>query len=116
MTWLICCFLPLLIIWWARRKRRRGEEQKRIIRLIQTKKRKGGLTMSESINKFVGKLCLITTFGTTVEGVVESQEGNWLTVRTNEGENNTEIVNIDYISRIREYPLNKNGKKKMVFS
>lgn len=66
---------------------------------------------NEVIKKFIGKDCIITTFQTQINGVIESIEDNWVILRVGD---KTEIVNIDYISRIREYPLKKNGKKKLI--
>ena len=39
-------------------------------------------------------------------------EENWLEVEDKDG--NKQILNTDYITRIQEYPRNKNGKKKAV--
>lgn len=86
------------------------ELQKSII--FKLKKKREELRMSnEVIKKFIGKDCIITTFQTQINGVIETIEENWVILRV---EDKTEIVNIDYISRIREYPLKKNGKKKLI--
>lgn len=69
--------------------------------------------MIELIQKFIGKECLIYCINseTAVEGTIQQLEGGWITVVNNDSE---EIINIDYIVRIREYPRSKNGKKKSV--
>lgn len=69
--------------------------------------------MSELIQKFIGKECLIYCINSeaTIEGTIQQLEGGWITVVNNDSE---EIINIDYIVRIREYPRSKNGKKKSV--
>lgn len=65
--------------------------------------------MFELAQKFIGKECLIYTFNSQLEGVItEVTEGAILVQKGD----SVEAVNFDYIVRIREYPLNKNGKKK----
>ena len=67
--------------------------------------------MSEQMQQFIGKECLIYTLNAQVTGTVEAVEGNWLAVRTADSAQ-ADLINLDYISRIREYPRNKAGKKK----
>ena len=56
--------------------------------------------MNELIQCFVGKHCRIySENGNCVQGVVEKVEGNWVSVQTKTG---TELVNLDYVSRIKE--------------
>lgn len=106
-TNLICIFLPIFIFYIVSLIKKK-ELQKCIINKIKNKK-EGGIEMNEIIKNFIGKECLIYTFQTQISGVIESLENNWISVRT---ESSSEIVNIDYISRIREFPKNKKGKKK----
>lgn len=67
--------------------------------------------MNEIIKNFIGKECFIHTFQTQLVGTIESLEDNWISIKNANG---LEIVNIDYISRIREFPRNKKGKKKFI--
>ena len=69
--------------------------------------------MNEVIQRYIGKDCLIylSLSSTVVTGNVINLNDNWLTVKTKDGE---ETVNLDYIIRIKEHPVNKNGKKKSV--
>ena len=61
---------------------------------------------------FIGKECLIYIFnGTQVSGTVTEVSDGAIRVESKE---RTEIVNLDFVLRIREYPLKKNGKKKSV--
>lgn len=61
--------------------------------------------MNELVRRFVGKQCTIySENGNTVQGTVEAVEGNWVSVKTKAG---TELVNLDYISRIKEKPEKK---------
>lgn len=68
--------------------------------------------MKALAEKFVGKECLVYTLNSQqVSGtIVEVSDGALLIDNGKE----SEVVNIDYVIRIREYPKNKNGKKKSV--
>ncbi len=56
--------------------------------------------MNELIQRFVGKQCQVySENGNSVQGVVDTVEGNWVSVQTKTG---IELVNLDYVSRIKE--------------
>lgn len=83
-------------------------QQKRNLLKIRRKRRrrKEEIDMNELVQRFLGKNCYIylgTAEGNLL-GVIEAVEGNWVSVRTKEG---TEIVNLDYICRIKEKPAKK---------
>lgn len=78
------------------------------------KKKRVVVCMSHIIEKFIGKDCLISLgSGSTADGIVKSVTDGWVELEDRDG--NMQAVNVDYISRIREYPKNKNGKRKTVF-
>ena len=68
--------------------------------------------MIELAGKFIDKECLIYSFdGHQYEGIIkEVAEGAILV----EKKGMIEAINLDFVIRIREYPRNKNGKKKSV--
>lgn len=69
--------------------------------------------MPHMIEKFIGKDCLVNLgSGGTADGVVKLVCEGWVEIEDRTG--NIQAVNIDYICRIREYPRNKNGKRKSV--
>lgn len=68
--------------------------------------------MNELIKNFIGKECIVYTLQSQVTGIIEKVEDNWISIKKDD---NIEIVNIEYINRIREYPRKKNGKKKTIF-
>lgn len=73
--------------------------------------------MNEMMKRFIDKEVIITTLNNDIsmlEGFVREVNENWLVVETNE--KGLDVVNIDYIIRIREYPRKPNGKKKTIFS
>ena len=68
--------------------------------------------MNEIINAYVGKDCVIYLSNSgTITGNISSLNNNWITVKSKDGD---EIINIDYIIRLKEHPVNKKGKKKSV--
>ena len=69
--------------------------------------------MNEIINAYLGKDCVIylSNSSSVITGNLISLNDNWITVKTKDG---NELINIDYIIRLKEHPVNKNGKKKSV--
>lgn len=70
--------------------------------------------MSELINGYIGKdvIVWISNNSAGVVGVLKQIKDGWIEVEVKNGQ--TELLNADYISRIQEHPVNKNGKKKTV--
>ena len=103
------CMLWLIIFMTISRQRREN-----IIRIILQKRKHGEekMRMKAIAEKFVGKECLIYTLNSQqVSGkIVEVTDGALLL----DNGKQSELINFDYVVRIREYPTNKNGKKKSV--
>ena len=76
---------------------------------IRRKKRKEPTEMLELAKRFMEKECIIYTFNNQLEGTIKEINGNGLLV---ENKGKLEVVNLDFVVRIREYPRKKNGKKK----
>ena len=78
--------------------------------------KKGKVNMTEMIKNYVGKECLIytCTSSSQITGTIKSCNEGWLEVENSNGQ--CDIVNCEYITRIREYPRNKNGKKKSIIT
>ncbi len=77
-------------------------QQKKNIRRVSRaiRRKRGRLPMNELIQRFIGKQCQVfSENGNCVQGVVETVEGNWVSVQTKQG---AELVNLDYVSRIKE--------------
>lgn len=99
-------FLVLLIISMSRRKR--------MIATMVTKRKKKleRATMQEMAKRFIGKECIIYSYdGNQISGVIKEISSGAALVERNEI---LEAINLDFVSRIREYPKGKNGKKKSV--
>lgn len=85
---------------------------------IRKKRRRKELNvMNKIVTGYVGKECIIYTIGgsSVITGVVESVEDGWMIVRRFDSQE-TEAVNVEYITRIQEYPKNKKGKRKMIWA
>lgn len=101
------CFFLLLVLYLQRKK-----EKKIYIQNLIKRKRKGKNPMKELATKMLGKDCIVYTFnGEQIVGTVkEVTEGAlWIA-----NEKRSEIVNLDFVVRLREHPTNKDGKKKSV--
>lgn len=75
--------------------------EKIVLRIRRRRRRKENIDMNELVQRFLGKNCIIYlgTTGGDLRGTIEAVEGNWVSVRTKES---TEVVNLDYICRIKE--------------
>lgn len=103
----IALFILLFIVIYS------GKRNEKII-LKQIKKMKNKeerAEMTELAKRFIGKECVISTFNSQVVGVIKEVTDGAVLIENNE---NLEIINIDYIVKIKEYPRNKNGKKKII--
>lgn len=67
--------------------------------------------MTDLVKNYMGRECLIYTMNSQLAGVIKEVDGSWITVDNGK---DLEAVNLDYVIRIREYPRNKNGKKKAI--
>lgn len=111
-------FLPLLIILFlvilplfARRKRAAAVRQF----LNRKKQNKESNEMKELAKRLIGEDCIIYTITSesgSIQGVLKEVEDGGLVIEKTTGE--TEIVNLDFVTRILEYPRKKNGKKKSI--
>ncbi len=100
---LLCIILPLIA-------RRNEAVAARVIKRRKNKKEKNKMT--ELARNFIEKECMIYLFnGSQYTGTIKRvTEGAILLEKKGE----EEIINLDFIARIREFPKNKNGKKKSV--
>ena len=108
-------FLPILIILFlvilTLRKRAAAVRQF----LNRKKQNKESNEMKELAKRLIGEDCIIYTITSesgSIQGVLKEVEDGGLVIEKTTGE--TEIVNLDFVTRIREYPRKKNGKKKSI--
>lgn len=67
--------------------------------------------MREAATKFIDKECLIYLLDGQVNGIIREVTDHSLLIET---PTDCQILNLDFVVRIREYPKNKHGKKKSV--
>ncbi len=103
----IALFILLFIVIYSSKR-----NEKIILKQIKKKKNKEEREeMTELAKRFIGKECVISTFNSQVVGVIKEVTDGAVLIENNE---NPEIINIDYIVKIKEYTRNKNGKKKII--
>ena len=65
--------------------------------------------MSAMVEAYIGKDCIVYTLNNAqVTGVIREVRDGW--VRVDNGKD-CDVVNLDYVIRVREYPKNKKGKR-----
>ena len=103
----VAVFLPLI----ARRKRLAA-----IWHILNKKMRKEEADdMTELAKRFIGKECIIYTVTGSegnIKGTIKEVDEGGLIVERADG---LEAVNLEFVTRIREWPRNSKGKKKQVF-
>lgn len=83
--------------------------------LNRKKQNKEHCVMNELAKRFIGQECIIYTITSndgTVQGVIKEVNDSGMIIEKKAGE--LEIVNLEFVTRIREYPRKKNGKKQSV--
>lgn len=105
----IFLFIVIFIIF----KEEKDNSRAALRKVIKKRKLKGNLKMTELIERYIGKECVIYTCTSSMQitGIIHSCKDGWIEV---ERDGQRDIINCDYIIRIREYPKNKKGKKKSV--
>ena len=99
-------FLLLMLAIMQRQRRKTVAAVRRV-----KKNRKGHIAMLEMLERFVGKECVIYALESQINGTIRELRDGWIIVENNKG---TEALNVEFVTRIREYPRKKNGKKAMV--
>ena len=107
---ILLAILLLVIIPQITRRRRMAAVRHILNRKIQNKE--NGV-MKELAKRFIGEECIIYTITSNdgcVQGFIKEIYDGGMVIEKNSGE--LEIINLDFVTRIRQYPRKKNGKKK----
>ena len=94
-------------------RRRRLVAVKQILK--RKKQNKEHCVMNELAKRFIGQECIIYTITSndgSVLGVIKEVSDSGMLIEKKTGE--LEIVNLEFVTRIREYPRKKSGKKQSV--
>ena len=106
---LLALFLLVIIPWIMRQGRLAAVRHI----LNQKKQNKENSEMKELAKRFIGEECIIYTITSnegSIQGIIKEIDDGGMVIERNSGER--EIVNLDFVTRIRQYPRKKNGKKK----
>lgn len=109
-TWIVVILIVILCV----RKRQRTAAVMRVVR-NRRKRTEEKQAMKELAKQFIGKECMIYTvasFDGSIQGTIREVGDGGMLIEKNSGE--MELINLDFVTRIREYPRKKNGKKKSV--
>lgn len=106
---LLALFLLVIIPWIMRQRRLAAVEA-----YFESKKQnKENSEMKELAKRLIGEECIIYTITSndgSVQGVIKKIDDGGMVIEKKTGE--LEIINLDFVTRIRQYPRKKNGKKK----
>lgn len=72
--------------------------------------------MKELASQFIGKECLIYTVASDTsaeKGIIKEITENGILL---DNDGNLQAINLEYVTRIREWPRNAKGKKKTFFA
>lgn len=107
LTIFICSIMPLIIFILLDKRNKNFIIWQRI---KNRKKGRNSVIMIELIKKFIDKDCIISTVNSTHTGTIKEVTDTGVLIET---QYSKEIVNAEFIISVKEYPLNKKGKKKM---
>lgn len=114
-TWTVyfILFVAIFLIYLPRKKKRRYAANRQMLKnKIADKKGIGREIMRELAERFVGKDVYIKLLEGTVDGVISEVTDSGIVLENN---GNAQVVNLDYVMTIREYPHNKNGKRAAIW-
>jgi len=107
-------YMPIIIMWiiiiYVLLRNRRAVVVRQI---IKKRRMEGDTEMQELAKRFIDKECVITSFdgNRQYEGIIKEVTDGAILIENN---GKTEAINLGFVIRIREYPKNKKGKKKLV--
>lgn len=115
MNYYLLSFIAMFLIVFAilQGKKRKNAA---IINHRKNHKNKEIFNMKELAQKFIGKECLIYTVASdsnAEKGVIKEITENGILLDDN---GNLQAINLEYVTRIREWPRNAKGKKKTFFA
>ena len=102
--------IMLILIAYMTVKRRKAAVARN---MLKKKSEKEITQMVELAKRFIGKECIVYSFDSTHQftGTIKEVTDRALML---ENKNGLEAINLDYVIRIRAFPIGKNGKKKSV--
>ncbi len=106
---LVCWFLFVLLL---------GKRQVQTVAAHHIRKQKKEILAVEAFAKqFINKECIIYTLVAndgSIQGVIREVGDGGVLLEDKRGQK--QLINLEYVTRIREFPRNKDGKKKSVIT
>lgn len=106
-------YIPIMILWIIIFIMFRNRKSAIVKKIIKKRKMEDNTEMKELAKKFIDKECLIYAFDSSHQfgGVIKEVTDGAIWV---ENDGKVEVINLDFVIRIREFPKTKKGKKKSV--
>lgn len=102
-----------LLLWLILYEHRQQLSAAMYVSVIKRKREGKNRSMTDKFEYYIGKECQIYTMNSQqVAGTILAIEDGWITLQNDKAQQ--EVINLDFVLRIREFPLNKRGKKKSV--
>ena len=103
---LILIFLVIIPMWRANRA----------AAILAAQNRKENPEMEELAKTMIGQECIVDVVAQSsgAHGTIVAVESGALLLRDLTPQQNEQIINLQYVTRIRAYPRNKQGKRKSV--
>ena len=105
------CWLLFLFVFLPQRKRQMAA----VAHHMKRNRKEEREAMEALAKQFTGKECIIYTITSndgSVQGTIREVSAGGMLIEDAQGQ--LQAVNLEYVTRIREYPRNKKGKKKSV--
>lgn len=106
-------YIPIIMLWIIIFIMLRNRKSVIAKKIIKKRKMEGNTEMKELAKRFIDKECVISSFDGNhqYEGIIKEVTDGAILV---EKDGKIEALNLDFVIRIKEYPKNKKGKKKLV--
>lgn len=108
-------WIPVLwLLFFVISQQRKKQKTAAVVRHIKNRKKETE-AMEALAKQFTGKECIIYTISSndgSIAGIIREVSGGGMLIEDARGQ--LQAVNLEYVTRIREYPRNKKGKKESV--
>lgn len=108
-------WIPVLwLLFFVISQQRKKQKTAAVVRHIKNRKKETE-AMEALAKQFTGKECIIYTISSndgSIAGIIREVSGGGMLIE--DARSQLQAVNLEYVTRIREYPRNKKGKKESV--
>lgn len=108
-------WIPVLwLLFFVISQQRKKQKTAAVVRHIKNRKKETE-AMEALAKQFTGKECIIYTINSndgSIAGIIREVSGGGMLIE--DARSQLQAVNLEYVTRIREYPRNKKGKKESV--